>query len=528
VAIQYLGYTAHMAYRILIVDDEYVIREGLKQVVSWESLGFSIAGAVSSGEEALQFLESRPVDVLLTDIRMPRISGIELARLVKVQFPETQVVILSGYDNFSYAQNAIRYGVYHYLLKPCAEEEIIEVFNRLRRELEKNREHRLSEQKVQKFLMQEELEHLASGAINDDHVTHIPRWLRSLGISRPIVACVQIVPDDDYMQSVLEGAEESNSIKGLPIDQQFTMMLERERVISAAIGQDRYLCLVASDEDTTCVETWFKRLRTALISSSPLDLIGTCTFADHYAPGVEAMVLREQFDRILWHAEIGSLVSINRYSQSPILVPDPTELVRQICMDTDQPPAQLYDALSTIMVSAIDQWMLQFVGALKQQLDHCSAGNEKIEAFLKRMDPIISCCHTQKRFRWYVESLGTLAQQSIRSRKSNCYSKNIRDTLTIIDQRYRENINLEEIARELGLTATYLSKLFKREVGVNFKEFLLDRQISEAKRLLLETHDKIYEVALGVGFSDQHYFSDVFKRCTGLTPLEYRKVNPDA
>ena len=125
-------------------------------------------------------------------------------------------------------------------------------------------------------------------------------------------------------------------------------------------------------------------------------------------------------------------------------------------------------------------------------------------------------------------ALGEFACQTIASHKDRCYSKNIRDALQLIEQRYQGNVNLEELSRELGLTSTYLSKLFKREVGVNFKEYLLEKQISEAKRLLRETNGKIYEIAEAVGFSDQHYFSDVFKRCTTLTPLEYRKVAPDA
>jgi YesN/AraC family two-component response regulator len=129
-----------LPYELLIVDDEEIIRNGLSQTIDWPSLGFRVAGTTMNGAAALEFIAERHVDAVLADIRMPKLSGLELAREIKVKRPGMRVVLLSGYDTFRYAQEAIDQGVFSYLLKPSKTEDIIEVFTRLRHSLDKERE----------------------------------------------------------------------------------------------------------------------------------------------------------------------------------------------------------------------------------------------------------------------------------------------------------------------------------------------------------------------------------------------------
>lgn len=123
-------------YDLLIVDDEEIIRSGLARTVDWEALGFRVAGTAVNGEKALDFISVRHVDAVLADIRMPRLTGLELARRLRESNPEIRVVILSGYDTFRFAQEAIDYGVFSYLLKPSKTDDIKEVFTRLRHSLD--------------------------------------------------------------------------------------------------------------------------------------------------------------------------------------------------------------------------------------------------------------------------------------------------------------------------------------------------------------------------------------------------------
>ncbi len=119
-------------YRVLIADDEEIIRTGLSTMVDWRALGFRVVGAVANGVAALDFMGQEPVDVVLADIRMPRLTGLEMARKLKDIHSSVKVVILSGYDSFPFAKEAIEQGVFSYLLKPCKAAELIEVFQRLK------------------------------------------------------------------------------------------------------------------------------------------------------------------------------------------------------------------------------------------------------------------------------------------------------------------------------------------------------------------------------------------------------------
>jgi len=536
----FVRYNGRMAYSILLVDDEEVIRKGLEHVVAWEDLGYTVVGAVASGEEALRFLEKEPIDVILADIRMPRISGIELARLVKLNYPETRVVILSGYDNFSYAQNAIRYGVYHYLLKPCAEEEIIEVFTRLHKEIEKLKQRKLSVTKMNRILLQEELANLVAGKISYEEAPGMQAWKHQFRHANTGVLLLQLVPGEDIFLSALAHRQFTDPIFSLPLYDAFDSHLEREGLLAIRLPQERFLCLLPSEGAgaKAAIIQLFGELRTLLRKDMPLDLMGLYG-ADGEGESWSDTSLRNLVgyaDRLFWDSPLGTLEAVPadrlKAHVKPYLLPVPTALAKDICTRKRNGPVvddpTHPDSTPIVEVGSPVTWMQDYLGALKENIELGGANPAPMATIGDSVLPLVRCCATHARVLQLATALGEFACQTIASHKDHCYSKNIRDALQLIEQRYQSNVNLEELSRELGLTSTYLSKLFKREVGVNFKEYLLEKQISEAKRLLRETNEKIYEIAEAVGFSDQHYFSDVFKRCTTLTPLEYRKVAPDA
>jgi len=525
-----------MAYSILIVDDEAVIREGLKQVVSWQSLGYTIADAVASGEEALRFLERTAVDVVLADIRMPRVSGIELARLIKLNYPETRVVILSGYDNFSYAQNAIRYGVYHYLLKPCAEEEIVEVFTHLRDELEKIQTKKASLQKIQKIMIQEELSNLIAGKMQIKEAREVLSWKQQNKQRAVAMLLLQLLPAEQLFKAVINTDIDSTSY---PRYEVFDSYLDLEDLVVLKLQNQRYLCIASCERAKAekKISALFQSLKAHTNQEINVALMGIGCTVDNLDswPDEQLSSWLSQADALFWNASLGELITReyrNLLSDSQyITLPDPVQLGKEMCIHKKQgsiqEKEQLFETLEKKNYSSAMSYLMEYMNALKTSVLACGASFDSISQYFDSVLPFIEYCLTARRTQYLAIKLGLLSCQKIESHKSNCYSKSIRDALQRIDQGFQNVIVLDELARELGLTATYLSKLFKREVGVNFKEYLLEKQITEAKRLLRTTNAKIYEVAAAVGFNDQHYFSDVFKRCTSLTPLEYRRVGLD-
>ena len=127
-------------YRLILVDDEAIIREGISRVVPWGKNGFELAGLFEHGEKALDYLEKNPVDIVITDINMPRMDGLTLSRIIAERFPRIMVLLLSGYDDFEYAQEALKNQVRDFLLKPITADELQEILARVRAELNQNRE----------------------------------------------------------------------------------------------------------------------------------------------------------------------------------------------------------------------------------------------------------------------------------------------------------------------------------------------------------------------------------------------------
>ncbi|UZQ85164.1 response regulator [Thermoclostridium stercorarium] len=127
-------------YKVLLVDDERIIREGIASLINWKNCGFELIGAAESGIEALHMIKTYKPEVVITDIKMPALNGLELMAEVKKDYPETIFVVLSGYGEFDYANEAMKYGVRHYLLKPCNENQIMEALSDVHSELEKKRD----------------------------------------------------------------------------------------------------------------------------------------------------------------------------------------------------------------------------------------------------------------------------------------------------------------------------------------------------------------------------------------------------
>lgn len=124
-------------YRLVFVDDESIIREGISSCIAWEPLGFSLAAMLENGQQAIEYLRTHPVDIVISDIKMPKIDGLELSRLIHEQYPQVMVLLLSGHDDFEYAQEAMKYQVNEFLLKPITADELTEVLKRVRDQLDR-------------------------------------------------------------------------------------------------------------------------------------------------------------------------------------------------------------------------------------------------------------------------------------------------------------------------------------------------------------------------------------------------------
>jgi two-component system response regulator YesN len=535
-------------FKVFLVEDEIVVREGIRKNILWEQYGFQYAGDASDGELALPLIRQIQPDLLITDIRMPFIDGLQLIELIRKELPRTKIVIISGYDDFSYAQQAIRLGVEQYLLKPIAKGKMVEILIALQKKME-------AERQQQEFLMRFQRE-----------VQEYETFSRRRFFEQIVVGGM----------SVLEISETAKSM-GIDVNAPFY------NIVLFSLNSSRYDAS-APESYTDALATIQDKIRQFIVNHPEFLLFrwNVTTYAILVKGGQEDIVQRtdECIENIKsncatagrdvsWHIAQGTPVS--RLGAIPACFTEASRLLsyRYLCseehilskasiraywkkngteMDTGKKEINqehICNFLSNGTREEIDRFidqLLQSAGEGTVSLPlYCRyltmtvyfAAVKYLDSIGCRADSFWSLelqpndsVSTPEEARKYMRQVMVQAIE-LRDHESK---KQQRDLLTqairFIDKHYpEESISLERVARKVNVSPNYFSAIFSQEVGQTFIEYLTNKRIDEAKRMLRQTDKRSSEVAIAVGYKDPHYFSFVFKKVSGCTPNEYRKEN---
>ncbi|TVR67478.1 MAG: response regulator [Spirochaetaceae bacterium] len=522
-------------YQVVIVDDELVIRNGLRSVVDWGTLGFEIAGVFGSASELLEWLPTGTADVLLVDICMPGMDGLQLIGNAKACRKGLVPVVLSGYDNFEYAQAAIDRGVYGYLLKPVREAQLEELFHRLRRLLDDRARHQALDTAVAESDAARQLMLLLHEGTID------PSGLQRLLVAYPTLShfpsarimVMEIVP-------ARYCAEESS------IDGKIRAALEDleawlRQVCPAVRLPDRPIIPVVftgdEQESLRIARDCFRRAE-AMISDRDVTLSA--------AVGRPAGRLDElHFSMVSAESELQR----RRYEGTGILI-EPGEDRRQTPIHEDVEYGELDDfaGFAHAVVETDPDTAQQVIRHLFSNLtDECVSDLRLVEtriwSFIEQVSSQLTLygipaeiarrqLYTafERSLSWPTYAIAAEAMDVevekflgvTEGYRHDPRNAAIMDAVRFIRANLAEDISLEQLAERAQMSNSYFSRLFKHVVGEKFKDYLINNRLAAAKQRLSETSDKVYAVAESVGFRDHHYFSDVFKRKIGVTPLEYR------
>ncbi|WP_274652006.1 response regulator [Paenibacillus humicola] len=416
-------------FNVMIVDDEMIVRRGIRSSIDWEEHGIAIAAEARNGKEALEKLGRQPVDLILTDIRMPVMSGIELAKTVRSEYPDIEMVLLSGYEDFQYAKEAMSIGIRHYLLKPIIAEKLIAALSEIR-DTELSRRLAKQGELVKTRLLNESLplikSKLMTGLIDNKPDTgDILDKAKTLGIdlSGPAYQIVAAEADGEW-----PGRELSRK--------------QREAFDFAFLN-------IAEE---------------TLVSRFP-------GFASIAGPGRLTGLVNLRPDE--------SALSVCRDIQSNLL----RYLRLSVSIGIGRPVRQLADIAAS--------WD-EAVKAVRNKAFHGKGA-------------ILVC-----------------GEEEAAAAAAGHARKLVGDVLRYAAAHYDKPLGLAEAAGHVSVTPAYLSKVFKDEMGVTFIKWLNGIRVEEAKRLLAHTRMKTYEIAKKVGCPDYKYFSFLFKRHTGCSPMDFR------
>lgn len=545
--------------KIFLAEDEVVVRETIKRMIPWEELGFELVGEAADGEMALPLLIRQQPDLLITDIKMPFMDGLTLARLAKKEIPGLKVVILSGYDDFNYAKQAIGIGVEDYLLKPITKNALIERLSEIRSRYEHEKTQKEYYEKFQREMQAYEknssrdfFEALVGGSMD---MMEVYKRAEKLGLD--IVA-------EAYNVLI------------------FTMNCDED-----FSGQrDEYSSWEA--ESLELLENFFAGHSSAMLFRSNIFSYGVLlkgqreTIEENTRACVDEIrkILSRQDGRREWFLAVGQ--SVERLSQiqksyhtasrafSQRYLYDENILYYDEMETMEHPGGQAETEdnayLQKVDVNALNPAILQkfLSNGLQEETENFvkdyfyAIGQEPMESLVFRNYVILNVrfsvisfikglgCDTNemesadteevlaesgKNMESAIAYAKKMISQAIEIRDQNSGNKNrsiLKTAVDFIDSHYMdEEISLNTVANVANVSSNHFSALFSKNMGQTFIEYLTTLRMNKAKELLRCTGMRSSEIAGEIGYKDAHYFSYLFKKTQGMTPSDYRKAREE-
>lgn len=524
-----------MDINILLVDDETVDLEWLRRRIAASTLPYPlhIAGTANSGFQALKLLEQERIDIILSDIRMPIMSGMEFARRARAIKPEIKVVFISGHEDFGYAKKAIELGASGYLLKPVEDSELNNMMQSLCETVRQEREVSTTATAAWSVVMEE----LLIRWITDEHSgsrigTHLQNILQPLLYSGTVAALIEI---DDLEWKAAELSEDERSIQLHQLAAFIRSYVEENMLgtfFKSQPNQFLVLSSLAEREFLPQLEGLLKAIRT----SSPF----TVTI------GIGKLARDEEQLRESCHQAQAALSMKWLVGKDRLISLDAVEWVPDA--NTAQPSvdAILDDMLQAIMVYDLVRIDDCIEGLFSQRLkpgrknevyDLILRITTKLHADLRQMGEslyellkwdayqplILFQFETVQDIKSWLRRRFFELSEMLYVKKQRQKRKLIEDIMTYVEQNMEQKLTLKEVAVRFDFTPNYLGYLFKEETGEHFSDYLIRQRVRHTCELLEDPMLKIYEIAERMGYKNIVYFNRQFKQVKGMTPGEYRK-----
>ena len=545
--------------KIFLAEDEVVVRETIKRMIPWEELGFELVGEAADGEMALPLLIRQQPDLLITDIKMPFMDGLTLARLAKKEIPGLKVVILSGYDDFNYAKQAIGIGVEDYLLKPITKNALIERLSEIRSRYEHEKTQKEYYEKFQREMQAYEknssrdfFEALVGGSMD---MMEVYKRAEKLGLDIVAEAYNVLIftmnCDEDF--SGQRDEYSSWEAESLELLENFfaghsSAMLFRSNIFSYGVllkGQRETI-----EENTrACVDEIRKilsrqdgRREWFLAVGQSVDRLSQIQKSYHTAS--RAFSQRYLYDEnILYYDEMETMEHPGGQAET-----EDNAYLQKVDVNALN-PAILQKFLSNGLQEETENFVKDYFYAI---------GQEPMESLVFRNYVILNVrfsvisfikglgCDTNemesadteevlaesgKNMESAIAYAKKMISQAIEIRDQNSGNKNrsiLKTAVDFIDSHYMdEEISLNTVANVANVSSNHFSALFSQNMGQTFIEYLTTLRMNKAKELLRCTGMRSSEIAGEIGYKDAHYFSYLFKKKQGMTPSDYRKARED-
>ena len=534
-------------YRVLIVDDEEEIRAGMVRKMDWTALGFEIVGEAENGADALEVAESTQPDVIMTDIRMPFMDGLEFLEKVTQFLPTVKVIVFSGFEDFEYAQRAIRLGVEEYILKPVSASQLEESLHKLREkmdgELEKRRDVatlRRAYQDSLPLLRQQFMARVIEGWLDEAEIS-IKLEQYHVHLTQKYRAVILFGTDNIALElekeNVFAGKEELIPIS---IKQSADTIISSKHDVYTFIYGVFLVAIIAFDRKQELSNIYQEVNEVCRESKTTIGIDVTAGIGGIYTYYKElnysyqeaqeawehATMFKQENEYTVYFQDIAAVTTVKHKQMEDI----DERLLLQWIKNNDATKIReyfemIFEKLKQIRLPFYEYqtYVLEILSIILRVANTFKIDPSAIWGVEKNYLTTVFKQHSLEIMcEWFIQSckkIGAKIQEVNRDPGQTLVEK----AKTYVEEHYSDsNLSVEAMCDELHVSPAYFSTLFKRETKMNFITYVTDIRVERAMKLLDTTSDKTYMIAEKVGYTESNYFSYVFKKKVGVTPSKYR------
>ena len=534
-------------YRILLVDDEILVRDAIKENIDWKSIDCELVGDCENGKQAAEFVQEHPVDIVLTDILMPYMDGMELSHFLHDNYPDIVIVIFSGFGEFEYAKKAIQYGVSEYLLKPVTAMELTGVIEKMKQKVDQQRREKSKMDKLaqnsEKYRKNEQIIRSKNMEALVNCTTDVNKTIQRLsemGIDISAASYRVALFDIDLYSGMYkldtEKRQESALMAFVLFNISDEIVTREEAGIAYQEGNNRVGILFQ--------ETWSRNFTSKTkeicreIQQKTKEVMGF-----DVSMGIGKWVKKPE--ELIQSHDMAEQTLQYRYLLGGNLLIDMEEQHPAQEINLDESLEDLKEFMKTGQKEQVDQTLATIEEAIRQALMQKSRACMYLQQVIRTMDnacedvsadmdriredrdELLRQVTDQKSFEdacKVVQKHTDRIFEILSEMNTSSSERQARLAIDYIQKNYMDpDLSLNSICSYLNISTSYFSTIFKDETGETFTEVLIRTRMEKAKELLEKTTMKNYEIAEKVGFSDPHYFGISFKKMTGCTPTEYAR-----
>lgn len=511
---------------VLLVEDELIVRKGLRALINWDDYDMEITSEATNGEQALNIIYEKPIDIVITDIRMPMMNGIELTRKVKEEFPQIKVMLLTCYDDFEYVQEALELGASCYLLKTdledgSLEKQLLKVSNKIKSERENRKTYEELEIKAKQtslFYYESQMRKVLQGNAASSIIEDELNWLYSPHMFIKIIVKEKIVSIERFKNAI-------------------NTLMKRNFIVFQMDSQSIIIVMELSkraNEQTLVAWRGYELKQLQAKVESVLNgeyniYYFICETIDSLYNKYEQLRLNAR--KHLFYYGFGHSIRLESLydKQGVAFYSVPIERLKEWTVLRDWPRVkelcsfvfQFYEKNKTdeeivkINVATMIETIMQGLQS-NSYLFQSNWGSNSLD-FKERVKEIDQF---NDLVNWFYKGLDQLEENRVLF--IGGVNQIVNHAIAYIEANYSNNLTLDRLSKEVGLSKSYLSTMFKKETGKNIVEFINDIRIKKAKQLFHQSDLRVFEIAEKVGYKDPKYFSRQFKRIAGVSPNDYK------